>query len=626
MLARCYRICAPFSALLTVFILGACAGLPRSREGPPPDSRAQELMRAGNLTGAANEYLQLAQTSKPPVSYTYALRAAEAYLAAHRIDEASQLLSRLSIPTQEVNLATWRKILWARLALLENNSTEALTRLDALHGVKVPLWLQRKFYQARADAYSARGDFLKAAQERLLLEPLLTDPEEQKENQQAIWEAVNQLKPATLSHRLPANSGVLRGWMELALIVQSPHLDPEAFRQSLGLWQQRYPDHPATHEILTELIEVGPNLYLEVKKLALLLPLTGKFAEASAAIRDGFLTVWYRDAGNSKRPAVNIYDANTTNIMAVYQKAIEEGADLVIGPLEKPAIETLVKQGALPVPTLVLNQLDALAPPSSWTASQDRFYQFALSPEEEARQVAERAWLDGHLRAAVLMPQSGWGQRVFRAFKQRWETLGGQVLEYRSYINEAQDYPKLVEELLHRAQDRLQVSEASLLAPRSPASEPRKPHTPDFIFLAGFPAQARQIQPELALRTSIPVYSTSHVYTGVTDQQADTNLNGITFGDMPWILDTSSGSASLREAILGNWPEGARAYMRFYAFGIDAYRLIPHLGFLRSLSFARFAGETGSLRIDKYGRIHRQLIWARFVNGRPILLKNGSHQ
>ena len=43
-------------------------------------------------------------------------------------------------------------------------------------------------------------------------------------------------------------------------------------------------------------------------------------------------------------------------------------------------------------------------------------FQFALDPEEEARQVAQRAVADGRMRGLVLLPNNEWGQRVFRAF------------------------------------------------------------------------------------------------------------------------------------------------------------------------------------------------------------------
>ena len=43
-------------------------------------------------------------------------------------------------------------------------------------------------------------------------------------------------------------------------------------------------------------------------------------------------------------------------------------------------------------------------------------FQFALDPEEEARQVAQRVTADGRMRGLVLLPNNEWGQRVFRAF------------------------------------------------------------------------------------------------------------------------------------------------------------------------------------------------------------------
>ena len=36
----------------------------------------------------------------------------------------------------------------------------------------------------------------------------------------------------------------------------------------------------------------------------------------------------------------------------------------------------------------------------------------------------------------------------------------------------------------------------------------------------------------------------------------------------------------------------------------------------------RMAGETGNLRMDEMQRIHRELRWARFVEGEPLLLEH----
>jgi uncharacterized protein len=613
-------------SVLILSSVGACASLSSTREDrllEGRDTHAQARMRAGDFTGAADEYLRLAQASRAPASHKYVLHAAEAYLAGRRVDEAKRLLIRLQIPADEVDLSSWKKLLWARVALLKNDPREALATLDTLRGVKVPTSFRKAFHHYRAEAYSIMGDFLKVAHERILLHALLTDPNEQRKNQHAIWEAVNSLKLATLSRRLPAELNTLRGWMELAIIIKSPHPDSLAFRQSLDHWQQRFPDHPATQEILVNLIEISPNLYPEIKKIALLLPLTGKFAEAATAIQDGFITAWYNDSSPDRRPLVNVYDANTATIDEVYQTAVDEGADLVVGPLEKPAIEALVRRDSLPVTTLVLNQLD-LSPAGvpSWTPKHDKLYQFGLSPEDEARQIAERTWLDGHMRAIALTPESEWGKRVFKAFKQRWETLGGQLLQHRSYTPNQENYSRLAREVLQTVGSKPFIAEARA-AVGEEHSEPQPRQDADFVFLAGFPGEIRQIQPDLAShsRGTLPVYSTSHVYSGMINRSMDSHLNGIIFGDMPWILGPSPGdSTELRDTVLRNWPKTARTYPRLYAFGIDAYHILPQIELLRAHAFARFVGETGRLRMDQYGRIHRQLSWARFVNGMPTLL------
>ena len=60
-------------------------------------------------------------------------------------------------------------------------------------------------------------------------------------------------------------------------------------------------------------------------------------------------------------------------------------------------------------------------------------FQFGLSPEDEAKQIAQRAWFDGHNKAAMIYPEGNWGKRVAAAFKQHWEQLGGRVASEQHY-------------------------------------------------------------------------------------------------------------------------------------------------------------------------------------------------
>ena len=61
-------------------------------------------------------------------------------------------------------------------------------------------------------------------------------------------------------------------------------------------------------------------------------------------------------------------------------------------------------------------------------------------------------------------------------------------------------------------------------------------------------------------------------------------------------------------------------YARLYAFGVDAYVMVPQLGRLRAQPSLELPGETGWLSIDENSQIRRRLQWAKFVEGLPELL------
>ena len=111
----------------------------------------------------------------------------------------------------------------------------------------------------------------------------------------------------------------------------------------------------------------------------------------------------------------------------VYQQAIDEGAQFVIGPLRKESVRQLLALPTLPVPILALNTIEADQ------AGSEYLFQFGLAPEDEAREVARRAWADGHLRAIALIPEGEWGTRIYRAFLDEWQALGGRMLEVGYY-------------------------------------------------------------------------------------------------------------------------------------------------------------------------------------------------
>ena len=117
------------------------------------------------------------------------------------------------------------------------------------------------------------------------------------------------------------------------------------------------------------------------------------------------------DAANTDpdKPKIKIYDTgpDPTKARDFYEQAVTDGAQFIVGPLGREAAEVIMRQASIRVPTLMLNHTDD--EPGSMSKY---LFQFGLPPEQEARQVAERAYLDGHRLAAVLYPKTPWGERM----------------------------------------------------------------------------------------------------------------------------------------------------------------------------------------------------------------------
>ena len=146
------------------------------------------------------------------------------------------------------------------------------------------------------------------------------------------------------------------------------------------------------------------------------------------------------------------------------------------------------------------------------------------------------------------------------------------------------------------------------------ATQPSRRQDIDFVFLAATPQQARQIKPTLAFQYAgdLPVYATSHLYTGTNNPTQDQDLNGIRFCETPWLLNPSDPT---RQQVAAQWPQANGSMGRLYAMGVDAYRLAPRLPELKAVPSLQIDGLTGTLSLNPTQRIERQLQWAEFRNG-----------
>ncbi|MEM7402255.1 MAG: penicillin-binding protein activator, partial [Pseudomonadota bacterium] len=184
------------------------------------------------------------------------------------------------------------------------------------------------------------------------------------------------------------------------------------------------------------------------------------------------------------------------------------------------------------------------------------------------------------------------------------------------------DYSVAIKSLLQLNQSEQRKRTVQSIIKAEVEFEPRRRQDADFVFIAASPQQARLLRPQLSYHyaSDLPVYATSHVFSGNENISADKDINGITYCDVPWILSNDPSMALLKDSLDLQSSSSASRLPRLAALGIDAYQVIPHLQRLAANEFDRFEGTTGKLSIDPQNRIYRELIWAKFKKGQPITI------
>ena len=547
------------------------------------------------------------------------LRAAEKLITENNIEKADAVITQLTTLSLNREDSIRLNILQIQLAIEVNDTERALhlTRNTLTQG-GLSQEQEIKILEYRAQARSIDGEFYAAARDRIYLTPLLKNKAKHI-NHENIWSLLQKVPMDQLKHYAAAPSmEELNGWLELALLMQTNQADLDSQLSALLAWQNSRPHHVAATTLPGELSLLAKIAQQKPKHIALLLPLSGKLTPFGQAVRDGFLAAYYRaHQAGSDVPEISVIDTEgKAEQTSLYEQATNIGADLVIGPISKTAIRNLQKNAELAVTTLSLNYGE---PTSS---SPSNLFQFGLAAEEEARQAAQRAWQDGHKRAVIISPDSAWGQRVQKAFTQEWQTLGGSIPSEANYKNDA-NYADMISKLFSIDKSKQRARALRRLLGEKLEFTPRRRQDVDMVFLVAHPKQGRQIKPTLAFQYAgkLPVYATSHIFSGKQANSRDTDLNNIMFCDIPWLLESDS---PIKNTIRDSWPKRSQTYNRFYALGVDAFSLYPRLEQLSLFPNSTIAGQTGYLSLDQQRRIHRQLTWAQIRNGKLVHLQGNT--
>ena len=598
-------------AMLLVGGIAGCAVTgPTTRNAV--EAQAKRLEANGSYHQAAAAWAKLADSSRGATQAVAQLNAAEDYEKAEDLAAAWTAAAALDIPALPAGRQAEGALTQARLALATHRPQQALNALASAPP------LQNAAMQSNWLALAGRAHFdagepaagLHALIKRGAL--LASKPQESLTNSEMLWEYLK------ASPQLPSADGfdtVGQGWIALAQIWRTAWEEPKQFSSQLSDWQSLYPDHPANQGLIAEIAAEEKARLSYPSRIALLLPLSGPNAAQAQAVQAGILAAYYQ--GNDTQASINVYDTtgSATGARQALAKASAAGAQFVLGPLTVAGVQGVVSEQSN-IPELALNYL----PGNNNTAASGSFFQFGLSPEQEARTSAEQAVAQGLSRAVVIVPDNNWGNGIAAAFTRSLTDLGGRVLASATIRSGSQEFGPALSSVfgLDASTQREQRLAAVLGQPLG--FTPRRRQDIQFVFFAAPYATALLIPPQIDYYhgLGLPIYSISNVYRPGANTP---DMNGVYFPVMPWLLAADGAMASTRNQLSHLYPQNWQLFAPLYALGYDSWRLLPLLMHSPDPLAQPVRGVSGSLSMGQGNVIQRRADPARYVNGTAAPVK-----
>ncbi|MDC8832566.1 penicillin-binding protein activator [Alteromonas gilva] len=619
----------------TLLLLGGCGSTPKTSSLPvatPTQNQETTSQQAPSLQ--PEQWLAEAQRvwqqgEERDARNDLLLKAAQSYAELGQLAQARQILftirGSLGTPSQRNRY----NLLLAEL-YQNDNKVGSQQRLRLLQSVTTTEPdLQQQQYRLMALEYARLGEWIEAANALLMSDPNAPD------NIAQAWAWVNQSSPEQLASS--AQHSQLAPYVSLRQLILDYGFNPDQLSQQLAQFQQVFRGHPLVANWPDNLnhpekLEPGKR-----DNIVVMLPLSGRLQVTGMAIKEGILAAYFGETSRIKDVApaqLQFIDTNTATTAELIEKS--SSADWIIGPLLKENVDALLSQLPASAQILTLNRPSvintALAASSDKPVLGDSPKQpvellparyssqiyYALAPEDEARQLANRVFLQGHRSPILVASTNSLHQRMQDAFMEQWQRLtSGLAARQHSaptkvtYSDNASLRDGILE-ALDVAQSKDRIKEIQSFANETLYDLPRNRRDIDAIVVFTSPEQTELVNPVIEASLSpfsgvrVPVFATSRSVDYAQSRNQWRDLENLHFLDMPWVLPDNPAPALAQQAEQ-LWPQRPTSLQRLFAFGVDAYNLIPRLNSLVGLPQLEYQGLTGSLSVNKDKEIVRRL-------------------
>ncbi|MFM2482940.1 penicillin-binding protein activator [Celerinatantimonas sp. YJH-8] len=615
---------------LSLILLSACSS---KSPAPTPVPEHPPLLTQFTQHPPA-DYLKQASMAHNDTRFDWQLLAAKAYLQGGQLNAGLQLLQELQPQAQKPYQQAGWQLVRAYASQLGQHPEQALQQLnfDSQWTLSDPYW--KNYYQLRVDLETQLNRPIAAATDRVQLDPFL-DSSQKAINQRTIWKLLKPIDSLQLrSYQQPGNE-LLNGYLELAAISNEPVATPQQLLAKLNQWQLSYPNHPAIQFIKGKLSGALKAPLYHPERIAVLLPLSGHFAQSGQMLRDGILAA-YNDqvAQGQSIPQITFIDTMQNSMADIAAQLTTLKSEFIIGPLLKTNIEAF-SQLKQPQPWLALNNIndgqiasDLMQPAAAVGSSEptttiEPHYSLSLEPETEAQQAAFELTKQGEHHPLLLLPDNELGRRIAKSFSVQWQSTHDDTPDITYYKNR-DSLQDAVQQMLKTDQSQQRIRQMKQLLGQDLETEVRSRRDANAVYIIADNITSKLLIPFINVTISpfaepLKIFGSSRTHqVGVSNQE----LNGMIISEIPWLLDHTSANAKRFQDL---WPHASDSDKRLYALGYDAYHIMPTLAQMRGFSEYHIQGLTGILSVDADGQVQRQLVWSEYRDGQlePIFEQTG---
>ncbi|WP_117235855.1 penicillin-binding protein activator [Vibrio maerlii] len=555
---------------------------------------------------SSQEYLIRADSSQGSLQNDWLIMALKAAVDSNNVQQAELLIKRIAKQQlSEMQQAEWL-LAQAELMFNTGNASQAVSKLNFQSFWQLPQEQWKDYYALRATMLESLNRYYEAASARDSLMQYMEEQDKQ-ENSDTIWSHLAFYSSQELSRLKQAEGNrSMQGWAELAISMKTLNNNLSELQDRLSTWLVENPSHNAALYTPQGIQEI---LALEITKpqhTALLLPLTGKFAQQAQLVRDGYIFAMMNDTERDPEATLTVIDSNASTPDEIRATVKERQIDFVVGPLIKSNIEKFQQAQAnrpadQQLPALALNIPNEVVPNTG-------LCYFTLSPEQEVAQAAKHLFEKGYKYPLVFAPSGSYGSRVATAFEQEWELYSRNPVAINYFGNKRQ-LQKNIDQVFALQESNSRINQMNQITGLDLEATPRSRRDVDAVYIIAKSSELTLIKPfiEVAVNPDAKppkLFSNSRSNSGANQYE---DLTGVEFSDIPLLIN---GKATLVSQMDELWPNNSLGKKRLQALGMDAYTLVDELPQMKLSPEYQIQGQTGKLSVDDQCVIQREVDWA----------------